>query len=250
MAKERKHEAVAYGDETTFYINDRAGTAVPVLISTKNYNKGWEDVYVGAYTAKARQGNANAVAHDLLSKHYPGHDQKRSFYADLSYNSALNQGVAGKSEVYGVDSPYMVNFSLYKPMRSYRLLYPVKTSAPGSFGKTRNKLTEYEWEYVVNNWHPMGDGSLEWSVKHVVKYPDGTEKTLYQSPRMSNPDEALVKYNERVVMAGGKPYRVPKRFEGTGSTERLGRLRSGKLKRTTGRKRTKGSAIGLKGLRR
>lgn len=250
MAKERKHEAIAYGDEVTFYVNDRTGTAVPVRIDAKDYNKGWEDVYVGAYTAKARRGEANAVARDLLIEHYPGHDRRRSFYDDLSYHSSLNQGTAGKSEVYGVDSPYMVNFSLYKPMRSYKLLYPVRTSDPGSFGKVRGKVTEYEWEYVVNNWHPVGDGRIEWSVKHVVKYPDGTEKVLYQSSRTSDPDEALTRYNERVVIAGGKPYKVPKHFEGTGFLGRLERRKSGKLKRTTGRKRHRTSSpTSLRGLR-
>ena len=252
MPKVRENKATPHGADVQFYIDASAGTAVPAWIGRPDYNKGWTDVRVGAYTVKARSGDEFAALNDLLKEHYPGHTGRASFYHDLSYHSPLNQGAAGKVKTYGMN-PYMVDFSLYTPVKSYKLLYPVKTSAPGAFGKERNKVTTYEWEYIVNNWVPMGkDDPIKWQVKHVIYHADGSEEVVYQSPQLGSPDEALEKFNSLVVNAGGKPYK-PKE-SGAASVlrdlDRVGKLRRGAAHRGTGRKRSQRvPRTGIQGIR-
>jgi len=249
MRKERKHEVIPYGDDVSFYISASEGTAVPAWIGRPDYNKGWTNVRVGGYTAKARTGSEFATLSELLREHYPGHTKRADFYHDLSYHSPLNQGVAGKVKTYGMN-PYMIDFSLYTPVKSYRLLYPVKTSAPGTFGKERNKVTTYEWEYIVNNWIPMGnDNPIKWEVKRVIHRADGSEETLYRSGQLDDPSEALAEFNSQVVAAGGRSYKV-KAVSGLESVGRLAKLRRGTLRRKTGRKRRQpATGTELRGLR-
>ena len=252
MRKERKHEVIPYGADVQFYANESEGTAVPTWIGRPDYNKGWTNVRVGGYTAKARTGDEFATLSELLREHYPGHMKRADFYHDLSYHSPLNQGDAGKVKTYGMD-PYMVDFSLYTPVKSYKLLYPVKTSAPGTFGKERNKVATYEWEYIVNNWIPMGKGNpIKWQVKHVIHRADGSESIVYQSPQLDSPDEALEKFNSIVVGVGGKPYKVSNTRPVMEKFDRLERAREGKTRiyRRTGRKRRQSATeVELRGLR-
>jgi len=251
MTKVRANKATPHGSDVQFYVNESAGTAVPAWIGRPDYNKGWTNVRVGAYTVKARSGDEFAALSDLLKEHYPGHTGRASFYHDLSYHSPLNQGVAGKVETYGMN-PYMVDFSLYTPVKSYKLLYPVKTSAPGTFGKERNKVTSYEWEYIVNDWVPMGKGNpIKWKVKHVIHKADGAERVVYQSPQLDSPDEALEKFNSIVAGVGGKPYKVSDRRPVMEKYDRLDKAREGKMRiyRRTGRKRRQTvPSVGIHGL--
>ncbi len=236
---------VTYGDEVRFFVNLSDKTAVPVWTSDKDYNKGWVDVHVGAYTAKARRTDAFAVRSNLLRTHYPSNTVERFFYDDLSYHSGLNQGTAGKVTNYGVADPNMVQFSRYTPVGRFKLLYPVKTSAPGRTGDTRNHVTAYDWEYIVNNWSPgrEKESPLNWKVTHKIKYADGTEKILYESPVTSDPTQALSLFNSRVTGAGGKTYSVPDDLDRVFKREgdRLDKAREGKVKirRTTGRRRVR-----------
>jgi len=252
MPKVRENKATPYGADVQFYVNESAGTAVPAWVGRPDYNKGWTDVRAGAYTVKARSGREYAALNDLLREHYPGHSKQVSFYHDLNYHSPLNQGVAGKVETYGMD-PHMVSFSLYTPVKSYKLLYPAKTSAPGMFGKERDKVTTYEWEYIVNDWIPMGKGDpIKWQVKHVIHRADGSESIVYQSPQLDSPDEALEKFNSIVVGVGGKPYRVSDKRPVMEKFDRLERAREGKTRiyRRTGRKRKQiTTGTELRGLR-
>jgi len=238
MPKVRQNKVMPYGADVRFYVDDRTKTAVPAWVDSKDYNKGWVDVRVGDYETKARRNNAQADMLSLLREHYPANTRQMSFYEDLSYHSSLNQGKGGKVDNYGVGDAHMVQYSAYTPVTRYKLLTPVKTSGPGDFGKTRNHVTSYDWEYVENNWIP-GD-PIKWKVTHKVKRADGKDDILFQSPVIDDPDEALAVFNDRVVKAGGKPYKLPKSLEKVFDEDwsRLDKAREGKVRiqRRTGRK--------------
>jgi hypothetical protein len=212
MSIVRENKAIEYGDDTLFFIDQENKTAVPVWVSAKDYNKGWVDVRVGSYTAKARYTDRIAVEQELLQAHYPGNTVQKRFFSDLSYHSALNQGIAGKVDHYGVGSPYMIDFSRYTPVERYKLLYPVKASAPGAaFGQVRKSVTTYDWEYLVLNWRPgKGSGDKEWQVEHKIKRADGSDDVLYESSWSSNADGALELFNDRLSGIGVRPYKLPK----------------------------------------
>jgi len=244
MGDVRKNTAIPYGDEVKLYIDPNKKTAVPAWVDQKDYNKGWADVRVGEYTTKARGYDASGALHELLREHYPQNTIPKTFFDDLSYHSSMNKGTAGKVENYGVGSPYMVQFSRYTPVATYKLLYPVKTSAPGSsFGNQRSKVTSYDWEFIVLQWQPTDKGEpLRWRVEHKIRKADGSEDVLYESPWTDDPTEALERFNKRVTSVGGKAYTVPKSLGKVFEREykRSDRVREGKLKirRATGRKRS------------
>jgi len=240
MAKVRQNKVMPYGADVRFYVDTRTKTVVPAWVDSKDYNKGWVDVRVGEYETKSRRNDAHAEMISLLREHYPANTMQMSFYEDLSYHSSLNQGKGGKVDNYGVGDAHMVQFSTYTPVARYKLLTPVKTSGPGDFGKTRSYVTSYDWEYVENNWIP-GD-PIKWKVTHKVKRANGGDDILFQSPVIINPDEALAVFNDRVVKAGGKPYKLPKSLEKVFERDwdRLSGAREGrvKIRRRTGRRRS------------
>ena len=151
----------------------------------------------------------------------------------------------------------MVQYSRFTPVMKYKLLHPIKTSGPGDFGKVRKFVTEYDWEYIENNWQPEDGGAISFRVTHKTKHPDGHETVQYQSEWLSDPEDALAKFNSRVTGVGGKAYKIPKDLAKVFDKQhkRLGILtdKPPKIKRTTGFTRAQRKSVsgpsGLGGVR-
>ena len=161
----KKHKVIPYADAVTFYVSATKG--VPVWVSDPR--KGWVDVYVGEFTAKSRYSDRHATINELLRRYYPG-VKKIDVWSDVSYHSALNQGKANKIDKYGME-PNMVGISTYKKIKTYKLVYPVKSNKKSVFGKTKNHITSYIWTYLVIDWAP--GTPKKWWVAETAHYPDG-----------------------------------------------------------------------------
>ena len=185
----KKHKAIPYADAVTFYAS--ATKAVPVWVGTPV--KGWAAVYVGEFTAKGRAGERLATITSLLRRYYPG-VKKINVWSDVSFHSALNQGKANKVVIYGM-APNMVGISTYKKVKTYKLVYPVKSSRKSVFGKTKNHITSYIWTYLVINCIP--GPPKKWQVVETVHYPDGREVVKSKSRVFTDSVEARELFNKK-----------------------------------------------------
>ncbi len=162
----KKHKVVPSADTVTFYAS--ATKAVPVW-RTRKSGSGWVDVYVGEFTTKSRHNEVRATINELLRRYYPG-VKEIDVWSDVSYHSPLNQGKANKITKYGME-PNMVGISTYKKLKTYTLVYPVKSVKKSSFGKTKKHIISYIWTYLGINWAP--GTPKKWWVAETVHYPDG-----------------------------------------------------------------------------
>lgn len=186
----KKHKVIPYADEVTFYAS--ATKAIPVWVGTPV--KGWADVYVGEFTAKGRTGERLATIESLLRRYYPG-VKKIDVWSDVSYHSPLNQGKANKVNKYGRE-PNMVGISTYKKVKTYKLVYPVKSNKKGVFGKTKNHITSYIWTYLVVKWAP--GTPKHWWVAETVHYPDGREIVKSKSRVFTDSAKARELFDKKV----------------------------------------------------
>lgn len=192
-----KHIAEPYAGEVRYFVDEKAKAAVPTWVGEEQ-QKGWYNVLVGGFKAKARHPDIIAVRNTLLKTHYPTHTKEANFWIDTSYHSPLNLKGVNKITTYGTDPRHHIDFNRVKAVATYRLLHPVKAEVKGGFGKKKEKITSYIWRYLVLNWEPAGDHRTKWFVTESVHYPDGRVAVVFESPKLDDPEKAREIFMKRL----------------------------------------------------
>lgn len=185
-----------YSDEVRFYADKRKKS----IIRTKSIykGKGWWSHIVGDYTIPSRNKDADMK---LMAKYYPTY-KRISLFSETSYHSGFNY--PNKITRYGTKD-YTLQYSSYKPIATYTLEQPVKTSLRNAFAKVINKVTLLEWNYIVLNWQPIKN-DIVLQITHKVSTPftptwADVRKIIFQSRRytLAEKNKAIKDFRDYVA---------------------------------------------------
>jgi len=170
---------IPYHNKVKFFANKN--TKRITNVEQKFIGKGWYEIRVGDQRLKTRDPHGEVDR--LLREKYPNY-KPLSLFSELSYHSGLTR--KGKIAKYGTND-YNLQYSDYKPLETYALEQPVKSTRKDEFGKIRKQVKLLEWEYIVLDWIP--DKKIRFQIKHQIFYPFDEEKTIFRSKKYNSEEK-------------------------------------------------------------
>lgn len=68
---------------------------------------------------------------------------------------------------YGTNN-YNLEFSNYKELDKYKLIYPIKTELKNQFGNVINEIVLLQWNYICLNWFIDVDDKTKLQIEHTI----------------------------------------------------------------------------------
>jgi len=183
--------SIPSADKVSFYAIESKDMIVPVY--KEDMGKGWYTLVVGDVVQKTR----NPDPMQILRMNY-GSPKSISLFSETSYHSGINN--PNKIKNYGTED-YTLDFSSYKPIKTMKLVEPVKSNLKKKFGKTINKVELQTWDYIVIDWIP--DDKIKLQLKHTRSAPldkAGEGKVVFKSKRfpVSNKKEVISMFKKYI----------------------------------------------------